>query len=77
MAYIPYQKHPTERQSSSGEPVDAAIYTRYCAAPQPRERYEPRYIHALMLAAWLGRLLDPIDLAHQGLPDRQSAARRN
>ncbi|MBX0327787.1 hypothetical protein K2Z83_08870 [Oscillochloris sp. ZM17-4] len=48
-------------------PSDTApIYTRFGAAPQPRVPIsEPRYIHALMIAAWLGRLIDPIDLAHQ------------
>ena len=33
------------------------IYTRYCAAPQPAHPVgEPRYLRALLLATWLGRL---------------------
>lgn len=36
---------------------DQPVYTRYCAAPQPLHPVgEPRYVRALSLAAWLGRL---------------------
>ena len=41
------------------------LYTRYCAAPQPTHPIgEPRLVHTLMLAAWLGHLIDP--LPHKG-----------
>jgi hypothetical protein len=47
-----------------GEP----LYTRYCAAPQPTHPIgEPRLVHTLMLATWLGRLIDP--LPHKGHRD--------
>lgn len=47
---------------------EASIHTRFSAAPRPQTPIsEPRYIHALMFAAWLGRLIDPIDLAHHPL----------
>lgn len=37
------------------------VYTRYCAAPRPsRWIGEPRFVHALLVAAWLGRLFDPL-----------------
>jgi hypothetical protein len=46
-------------------PVEQPVYTRYCAAPPPLHPVgEPRYLRALLLAMWLGRLgLRP---AHEG-----------
>jgi hypothetical protein len=60
-----------EPQARPGEPADRGgeqISTRFGAAPHPQAPIrEPRYIHALMLAAWLGRLIDPVDLVHHTL----------
>ena len=40
---------------------DEPLYTRYCAAPSPSHPIsEPRLIHTLMVATWLGRLIDPL-----------------
>jgi hypothetical protein len=40
---------------------EPALYTRYCAAPQPAHPIgEPTLIHALLVAAWLGRIIDPL-----------------
>jgi hypothetical protein len=42
-------------------PYDEPIYTRYCAAPHPAHPIgEPRLVHTLMVATWLGRLIDPL-----------------
>lgn len=45
------------------------VYTRYCAAPHPTHPIgEPRFVHTLMVAAWLGRLIDPLPhKAHRGM----------
>ena len=41
------------------------VYTRYCAAPRPAPPIgEPRLVHSMLVAAWLGRLIDP--LPHKG-----------
>jgi hypothetical protein len=55
------QARPVAPPASSCEKIS----TRFGAAPGPQAPIrEPRYIHALMIAAWLGRLIDPVDLVH-------------
>jgi hypothetical protein len=47
-------------------PETTPLYTRYCAAPRPVHPVgEPSYLHALMVAAWLGRLIDPLPGHHR------------
>jgi hypothetical protein len=42
-------------------PPEEPLYTRYCAAPRPLHPVgEPRLIHSLLVATWLGRLIDPL-----------------
>lgn len=42
-------------------PAPPPLYTRYCVAPRPTHPIgEPRFVHALLVAAWLGRLIDPL-----------------
>jgi hypothetical protein len=61
---------PERPGSPGGEDL---IYTRFGAAPRPQAPIsEPRYIHALMIAAWLGRLIDPVDLAHHAGMGRET-----
>lgn len=37
------------------------LYTRYCTAPRPAHRVgEPSFLHAMLVATWLGRLIDPL-----------------
>lgn len=37
------------------------LYTRYCTAPRPVHRVgEPSFLHAMLVATWLGRLIDPL-----------------
>lgn len=54
------------RTVATPPPADARpLYTRYCAAPRPAHRIgEPSYLHAMLVAAWLGRMIDP--LPHPG-----------
>lgn len=57
------QQTAAPRPPAAGpEPVgDELLYTRYCAAPRPAHPVgEPRLIHSLLVAAWLGRLIDPL-----------------
>ncbi len=72
MALITRPQDPPARPEETSRPEpDAPISTRFGAAPRPPAPIgEPRYIHALMIAAWLGRLIDPVDLAHH--PIRQN-----
>jgi len=53
---------------------EVPIHTRFSAAPHPQARIgEPSYIHAMMFAAWVGRMIDPVDLAHhQGVGSRRA-----
>lgn len=47
-----HHEHPGAQPS-----LNPTLYTRYCAAPQPLQPVgEPRYLRALLLAAWIGRL---------------------
>ncbi len=40
---------------------DAPLYTRYCAAPRPLHPIgEPSLVHSMLVAMWLGRLVDPL-----------------
>lgn len=49
------------------------LYTRYCAAPEPAHPVrEPSFIHALLVATWLGRMIDP--LPHPGARRRGAGA---
>lgn len=42
-------------------PGEQPLYTRYCAAPRPAHPVgEPRLVHSMLVAAWLGRLIDPL-----------------
>jgi hypothetical protein len=42
------------------------LYTRYCTAPHPIHPVgEPRIVHALLVASWLGRLIEPLH-SHSG-----------
>jgi len=51
--------------ATTGPDSESPVHTRFSAAPRPQAPIsEPRYIHALMIAAWLGRLIDPIDIVH-------------
>ncbi|NNJ10348.1 hypothetical protein EKD04_008405 [Chloroflexales bacterium ZM16-3] len=60
------QQAPRLTEDPTHPSADAPIYTRFGAAPcPPAQISEPRYIHALMFAAWLGRMIDPDDFAHQ------------
>lgn len=62
---LPAQAPPKPNGPDDSEEDVTLIHTRFSAAPQPRAPIsEPRYIHALMIAAWLGRLIDPVDFAH-------------
>jgi hypothetical protein len=46
-----------------------ALYTRYAAAPGPAHPVrEPSFVHALLVATWLGRVIDP--LPHPGAKRR-------
>lgn len=48
---------PPARQPLLEEP----LYTRYCTAPRPIHPVgEPRIVHALLVASWLGRLIEPL-----------------
>lgn len=48
-------------------PAEQPLYTRYCAAPRPAHPVgEPRLIHTMLVAAWLGRLVDPLPHVHRG-----------
>jgi hypothetical protein len=61
----PPQEVPARPDELTQPNDEAPIHTRFSAAPCPQVRIsEPRYIHAMMFAAWLGRLIDPVDLAH-------------
>ena len=49
---------PAEQDADHG---DNPLYTRYCAAPRPVHPVgEPRIVHSLLVATWLGRLIDPL-----------------
>jgi hypothetical protein len=52
---------------SEPEPrLEAPLYTRYCAAPRPQHPVgEPSLIHSMLVAAWLGRLVDPLPHLHK------------
>lgn len=40
-------------------PADQPLYTSIAAAPKPAHPVgEPRIVHSLLLATWLGRLVD-------------------
>jgi hypothetical protein len=65
----------TQRPAGAESPAPAALYTRYCAAPPPAHPIrEPSYVHALLVAAWLGRLIDP--LPHGGTKRKAQPAER-
>lgn len=57
-----------ERAAGAPTPVDQPeppgeqpLYTRYCAAPRPIHPVgEPRLVHTMLVATWLGRLIDPL-----------------
>jgi hypothetical protein len=51
----------------SPEPADdQPLYTRYCSAPAPAHPVgEPRLVHTLLVATWLGRLIDPLPHGHR------------
>lgn len=50
---------------SAPQPPSSPLYTRYAAAPEPAHPVrEPSFIHALLVATWLGRVIDP--LPHPG-----------
>lgn len=52
----------TEESADHG---DQPLYTRYCVAPRPVHPVgEPRIVHTMLVATWLGRLIDP--LPHKG-----------
>ncbi len=54
-----------QSDTSVAEIAEAPVHTRFSVAPQPPTLVnEPRYIHALMLATWFGRLIDPVDVVH-------------
>ncbi len=58
-------------------PGETPLYTRYCAAPHPAHPVgEPRLIHSMLIAAWLGRLLDPLPHTHRKPEAATSGARR-
>lgn len=61
---IQYERAPSRPAPSSVAPPptgERPVYTRYCAAPRPVHPIgEPSYLHALLVAAWLGRLIDPL-----------------
>lgn len=43
----------------SQPPAEQPLYTRYSAAPAPIHPVgEPRLVHSLIVATWLGRLVD-------------------
>jgi len=47
-------------------PPEEPLYTRYCTAPHPLHPVgEPRIVHALLVASWLGRLVEPLH-GHSG-----------
>lgn len=49
---------PAPERPSTPEPP---LYTRYCAAPRPVHPVgEPRLVHTMLVATWLGRLIDPL-----------------
>lgn len=55
----------TPFDSGTSDLAEPVLETRFCAAPPPRTPVrEPTFLHALMLAAWLGRLIDPADVVH-------------
>ncbi len=54
----------TKHQPTQKAPAPP-LYTRYCAAPEPAHPvWEPSFLHALLVAAWLGRLIDPLPMIH-------------
>ncbi|MFQ3661107.1 MAG: hypothetical protein SNJ69_01800 [Chloroflexaceae bacterium] len=61
---IQYERAPSRPARPTAAPPttgERPVYTRYCAAPRPAHPIgEPRYLHALLVAAWLGRLIDPL-----------------
>lgn len=47
-------------QETAAQPGGEALYTRYCAAPEPAHPVrEPRFVRALQLVTWLGRVILP------------------
>ncbi|GEM_PF-1653600 len=61
---IQYERAPSRPARPTAAPPatgERPVYTRYCAAPRPAHPIgEPSYLHALLVAAWLGRLIDPL-----------------
>ncbi|NTW00435.1 MAG: hypothetical protein HGA19_03910 [Oscillochloris sp.] len=73
MAITELSQDLRERQVHQAEVGTDPIHTRFGAAPRPHEPIsEPRYIHALMFAAWLGRLIDPVDMVHHASEERHN-----
>jgi hypothetical protein len=61
-----------DSQAPHGE---APLYTRYCAAPRPLNPVgEPSLVHSMLVAMWLGRLIDPLPHSHK---KHGELARRN
>lgn len=59
------------RLGDTPPPTDKTpLYTRYCAAPRPSHPLgEPRFVHTMLIATWLGRLVDPLPhKEHQAKP---------
>lgn len=58
-------------QAPAPPPETEPLYTRYCAAPAPAHPVgEPSFVHALLVAAWLGRLIDPLPHHHRPADQR-------
>lgn len=62
MAQLKEREVGTTLPPPTQQPIpEAPIYTRYCTAPHPIHPVgEPRIVHALLVASWLGRLLEPL-----------------
>lgn len=55
------EKVPTAPAARELPSETAPLYTRYCAAPTPSHPIgEPRLLHSLQVAAWVGRLVGPL-----------------
>ncbi len=48
-------------------PEDETLYTRFCSAPRPLHPLgEPRLTHAMLVATWIGRLVEPLPHQRRG-----------
>jgi hypothetical protein len=53
--------------SEVSAPPEQPLYTSYCAAPRPLHPVgEPRLVHTMLVATWLGRLIDPLPSSGNG-----------